>query len=80
MWFVDHPRCNQFMGAPPGREADVATLRIEDKRDGPFGRQMTSFWKPNETDLALLNAGGVVALSIHSAVHPVLSMSVEKAD
>ena len=31
---------------------------------------ITSVWKPSEEELALLNAGGGIALTIASTVHP----------
>lgn len=78
MWFVDHPKCNANMGAPSGMETTVGTLRIRDLRQGQFGgREMTSYWKPDAEDLKVLNAGGTVALTIHSPVHPVISMAIE---
>lgn len=77
MWFINHPNCNRNMGAPQGLESEVETLRIADRTDR-FGRAMTSYWLPNAADLEVLNAGGSVALTIHSQVHPILSMSVEK--
>jgi hypothetical protein len=80
MWFIDHPECNMNMGAPPGNEAHVATLRVKRDIEELGGRNVvsyTSYWKPNEEDLKLLAAGGVVALTVYG-LHPVLKMEVQK--
>lgn len=80
MWFVKHPRCNRPFRAPQGMtEQEVATLWVETKRDPQFGIAHTSFWKPDAEDLAKLQAGGTVALTIFGSGHPVLSMAVEDA-
>lgn len=36
---------------------------------------MHSVWKPSEEELAILNAGGGVVLTIHSDKHPAVSLS-----
>lgn len=79
MMYVDHPRANRNMGAPPGLEANVGTLRIEDVPNGMFGRAMTSFWKLSGEDMKVLAAGGVITLTIYGAMHPVVSMNVTGA-
>lgn len=79
MWFTNRPECNHDMGAPKGMESNVETLRVhaheEDLGRGPV-TAYTSFWQPNAEDLAILNAGGVVALTVFG-VHPVLRMEVK---
>ncbi len=41
-------------------------------------RCMVSAWKPTESELALLNEGGLVYLTVVGTVHPPVAMQVEK--
>lgn len=71
-----HPRCNFEFTAPPGTENQCDTLHVHAWKEPTFGPASTSFWRPNEEELAALNAGGSIALNIFATGHPVVSMLV----
>lgn len=67
---VNHPLCNRVLGAPKGWNANEGTKALpcdalavrDDVINGvPV---VISFWKPDAQELALLNAGGTVALHV----------------
>lgn len=67
-----HPLCNTQLGPPVGvPESECGTLPI--RRDE---RGMTSYFKPNRMELAVLNAGGSVSLNIPSGGWPPLNVGV----
>ncbi len=76
MEFFKHPLCNHAFTAPPGTEDDCDTLPVVVWADPTFGPASTSFWRPSAEDLAMLNAGGSIGLSIFATGHPVVSMGV----
>lgn len=63
---VQHHSNTRVLGAPKGWQQGVlpiAALPITDSnQDGV--QTILSFWKPDAEELALLNAGGLVALSV----------------
>lgn len=66
-------------GPPPGAENQIGTLMVERVRPG----LVRSFWKPNPGELAALNNGGVVELSILGEPIPpvrLLALTVEQAE
>jgi hypothetical protein len=63
----------RYLGAPkdwvPEEHGDCAHLSIRDEPTRA-GNAMTSSWEPTPEELAILNAGGRVCLSIWGEVHP----------
>lgn len=63
---TQHPSNTRVLGAPPGwdqKELPVHALAVTDSvQDGV--PTILSYWKPDAAELALLNAGGLVALSV----------------
>lgn len=73
MIFGYHPSNNMLLGPAKGTEEWCGKLPATMSTDA-FGTVITSFWKPTPEELALLNANGFVALSIHSNSHPIVSI------
>lgn len=73
---IQHPSNNAVLGAPAGwdqTELPVAALAItRTVVDGVPA--VVSFWKPTAEDLALLNAGGSVALCVLGQSMPPVSL------
>ena len=75
---IQHPTCTRVLGAPKGwnqHDVECRALPIAEVAIGHL-MAMRSFWKPNAAELAALNAGGCVALSIIMDVHPPVAMEV----
>ena len=75
MKITQHPSHNHVLGAPPNwdqKELPCSALpcRVDDVC-------ITSHWKPSESEVEILKAGGFIALTIFGHVHPVVSVSVE---
>lgn len=65
--------CTRALGAPPGwtpeTSGDCGFLRIRDEMNGDVPA-MVSAWEPTPAELAALNAGEKVYLSVIGAGHP----------
>lgn len=75
MKFQHHDSNNMLLGPPKGMdncEPLPATMIIEE-----VGTRIVSFWRPNEAELAILNAGGCVALHIFGAFHPPVAIEAQ---
>lgn len=68
-----HPHTTRYLGAPKGWEPDeqgpCGHLAISDIPT-TAGPAMQSLWEPTPDELAQLNAGGVVVLTIIGTEHP----------
>jgi hypothetical protein len=80
MEFFKHPLCNFEFTAPPGTEKECDSLPVQTWKDPTFGPCSTSFWRPNQEELAALVAGGSIALNIFATGHPVVSMGVYRKE
>lgn len=75
-------RATRHLGAPPGWEPDTAGhcahLAIRDEQfgspTGPWG--MVSAWEPTPDELARINAGAPIFLTVIGGVHPPVGLSV----
>lgn len=77
MKFIKHPNCNHHFGPPPGvSDAECGTLPVKRWNDPSYGPVLTSWWRPNEADLAALNAGGSIAIHLYTPVQPMMSTQV----
>lgn len=72
-----HPNTTRYLGAPAGWEPDsqgpCGHLSISDIPT-TAGRAMESLWEPTPDELAELNAGGVVVLTIVGTTHPPVAL------
>ncbi len=73
--------CTRSIGKPAGwdeaLDGPCGTLHVRDQIDITSGINfMQSLWKPTRDELAVLNGGGMILLSIAGAVHPVMSMEI----
>ena len=66
------------MFMPPGSMERGTCGQLPVMRTGD-GR-LVSVWKPDAADLRALNEGAQVALHIFSAVHPPVSLTIEKLE
>lgn len=66
-------------GWRPTRDGDCAGLPVRITRD-EHHTMMTSFWRPSPDDLAALNAGACVSLTVLGLSHPVVALGVEHVD
>lgn len=69
----------QVIGAPSGwdqeLDGNVGGLPVAVSRDTLSGLvKLTSVWRPSEDELALLLAGGGIALDIHMPQHPIICL------
>lgn len=70
---TQHPSNNLVLGAPVGwNQGDVCCHALAvTKGMTPEGQPVVvSFWRPTAEELALLNAGGLVALCVHGHTMP----------
>jgi hypothetical protein len=76
---VPHPGSTRRFGAPSDwsteQDGECSTLEIADV-EGAGGSFMESLWRPNDEELAALNAGGAIILGIRGDVHPVIYLGV----
>lgn len=82
MKILTHPLCNTSIGAPTDmQDGSCETLPVHQMRDN-HGQWSVSFWEPNADELAVLNAGGSIALHVRAVgrQHPVVGMSVQPAE
>lgn len=73
---TQHPSNNRVLGAPVGwnqKELPCGALAVTDTLQGGVPC-VVSFWRPNARELALLNADGLVALSIVGLTMPPASI------
>jgi len=76
-----HPSNNATLGPPRGWDyaampcGALSITRI-DCEDGSSA--MVSFWKPDAQELADLNRGASVMLSVYSAAHPPVAVAVSE--
>ena len=71
-----HPDCTLDIGAPSDiKDGSCLPLPVEVIADR-YGRWARSFWKPDEFELAALNAGGAVVLEVRAdgRQHPVVAV------
>lgn len=72
-----HPETTRWLGAPrgwePSEHGTCGHLAVADVQH-PAGQAMLSRWEPTPDELALLNAGGAVELSVVGSVHPPVSL------
>lgn len=76
---VQHSSNTRVLGAPRGwdqSELPCSAIAITDTEVNGQPVIMT-FWKPSEEELALLNAGGLVSLSIIGEGMPPVALLVE---
>lgn len=60
-----------LLGPPPGTpRGECGALPVLIQGGGTYQAAFQSFWKPSPQDLAVLNAGGYVRLTIHGIAHP----------
>lgn len=73
-----HPVCNESIGAPSdmqdGSCSDLPCIVTRDE----YGMWVTSFWKPDEHEIAEIVAGGSIRLQVRCSTknHPVVAVSV----
>jgi hypothetical protein len=67
---VSTPDCNFTLGAPIGLENEVIPLPCRKHNTG-----FTSYWKPSPNEYSILQQGGLIAFTSHSAGHPVISLT-----
>jgi hypothetical protein len=74
-----HPSNNAVLGAPEGwNQAELPCGALPITRMDVDGRPaVVSFWKPTAEELAMLNAGGTVALWVLGQTMPPVSVEVE---
>ncbi|MBV6321917.1 hypothetical protein [Duganella violaceipulchra] len=76
-----HPSNNDVLGAPKGWDQDEVPCRAlpitRVSYDGIAA--VMSYWKPTADELAMLNAGGSVALSIIGTTMPPVMLAVDPA-
>lgn len=79
MRFIQHPSNTRVLGAPPGwdqQQLPCSALPITDHgHDGLPA--ITSFWQPDAAELAALNAGKPVMLTVIGRAMPPVCLGVE---
>lgn len=71
---VDTTMTTDHLRAPPGLSGVSGLPVVFD------GRAVASFWQPSPEELAALNAGGLVWLSVLGPAMPPVKLEVLKAD
>ncbi len=69
-----------IMGAPPGTppgKCGGLPMRIGQSKIWPGANTFTSYFKPSPEELAALNAGACVELTVHGIVHPPVAVNVD---
>jgi hypothetical protein len=77
---MQHPSNNAVLGAPLGWDQEqlpCGALPIT-RAEWDGMPAVVSFWKPTSEELALLNAGGSVALWVIGETMPPVSIAVEQ--
>lgn len=78
MNFIQHSSNNGVLGAPAGWDQDalsVGALPVTHLLHGDVP-SVASFWQPDAAELAALNAGGVVMLSVDGQTQPPVLLQV----
>lgn len=78
MNFIQHSSNNGVLGAPAGWDQDalpVGALPVTHLLQGDVP-SVASFWQPDAAELAALNAGGVVMLSVVGQTQPPVLLQV----
>lgn len=71
--------CNLDIGAPSDmQDGSCVPLPVYVSND-EYGQWATSYWKPSEEELALLNQGHVIALHVRATgrQHPVVGLGIQ---
>lgn len=76
---VQHPSNNAVLGAPAGwNQAELPCGALPITRTEVGGQPVVvSYWRPTAWELAVLNAGGSVALSVLGTTMPPVSVDVD---
>jgi hypothetical protein len=76
---VQHPSNNHVLGAPAGwNQGDVPCSALAVTRTKCDGLPVVvSYWRPDAEELAALDAGGCVALSVVGATMPPVMLTVD---
>lgn len=73
-----HPSNNAILGAPAGMPIDeCAALPVTRIYYSDGTPAVASFWKPTPDELALLNRGQAVRLTVLGGTHPPLVLGVD---
>ena len=78
---IQHPSNNGVLGAPAGwdqGELPVNALPVTHTHVGDLPAVL-SYWRPSAEELAVLNAGGSIALWVLGATMPPVNLSIEGA-
>lgn len=76
---VQHPSNNHVLGAPAGwNQGEVPCSALAVTRVSYDGlAAVVSYWRPDAEELAALNAGGCVALSVVGSTMPPVMLTVD---
>ncbi len=79
MEIINHPLCDQVIGAPSDMQDGVCSALPVANHEDEHGKWAISFWKPDEVELAMLNAGGTIALWVRAPgrQHPVVAVGTQ---
>lgn len=66
-------------GTPPG-ECESLPIKLTALPGTTYGGHIQSYWKPDSGELAALNAGAHVRLTIHGGAHPPVWLDVERCE
>ena len=73
-----HPANNDVLGAPPGTPIDeCAALPITRIQYSDGTPAVASYWRPTADELALLNQGLAVRLTVLGTTHPPVMLGVD---
>ena len=79
---VQHISNNTVLAAPDGMSIDECTplaVTVQSYSDGTVS--ISSYWKPDERELQLLNKGGLVKLeTLGNAMPPVILIAVKETE
>ena len=78
---IQHPSNNGVLGAPAGwdqAELPCGALPVTHTHVGDLPAVL-SYWRPSVEELAVLNAGGSIALWVLGATMPPVNLSIEGA-
>lgn len=76
---TQHKTSNRVLGAPVGwdqKDVPCGAIAIRDGVEGTL-RTVTTHWRPSAEELALLNAGGLVTLTVPGISMPPAAIGVE---
>jgi hypothetical protein len=75
---TQHPSNNDVLGAPPGISIEEVRPLAITRVSYPDGTQgVVSFWRPSAEQLALMNSGRCVWLSVLGHPHPPVMLGVD---